>query len=319
MGAPIVQAGVQAGLQPGVRLSSSYGGQQFPQFIGQQPMQAAQIQRPPQPQLAQAQQAQPVAAPQAQPGQLAAQVQQAQQVQAMKPLTPGSVQQATASVVSAVSAVSPKAQPTSISLDPNQTAIRIAASTGMAIPGGAVVGSIGSIGSAPLHQPLPFGTPPVVVQQVQGLEQRVRELEQIVQQKDEQLKELQAALAKAGVRTVDRSKAKASPTKGVSAGGFQKLTGSKPQVRYAVVDQNDQVDVRLEEFYNGTGSAVQFRRINHGFYRFGETIVELNIINHKLMARTEDGWNRGKFGPIEKFLMYYENIEREKAGIIPEA
>ena len=28
---------------------------------------------------------------------------------------------------------------------------------------------------------------------------------------------------------------------------------------------------------------------------------------------TEDGWNRSKFGPIEKFLMYYENIEREKA------
>ena len=73
-------------------------------------------------------------------------------------------------------------------------------------------------------------------------------------------------------------------------------------------------------------------RINRGFYRFGETILELNIINHKLMARTEagrlcgvqerqrdslvgclasdekrqDGWNRSKFGPIEKFLMYYE-------------
>jgi len=31
------------------------------------------------------------------------------------------------------------------------------------------------------------------------------------------------------------------------------------------------------------------------------------------------GWNRGKFGPIEKFLMYYENIEREKAGIQLEA
>ena len=30
-------------------------------------------------------------------------------------------------------------------------------------------------------------------------------------------------------------------------------------------------------------------RINRGFYRFGETILELNIINHKLMARTEAG------------------------------
>ena len=28
-------------------------------------------------------------------------------------------------------------------------------------------------------------------------------------------------------------------------------------------------------------------RINRGFYRFGETILELNIINHKLMAKTE--------------------------------
>lgn len=153
------------------------------------------------------------------------------------------------------------------------------------------------------------------------MEQRVRELEQIVEQKDEQIRELQAALAKSGVKPVatDRQRIRASPSKNAAASGFQKLTGSKPQVRYTVADQNDPVDVRLEEFYNSTGSAVQFRRINHGFYRFGETIVELNIINHKLMARTEDGWNRGKFGPIEKFLMYYENIEREKAGIIPEA
>ena len=29
-------------------------------------------------------------------------------------------------------------------------------------------------------------------------------------------------------------------------------------------------------------------RINRGFYRFGETIAELNIVNHKLMARTEE-------------------------------
>lgn len=86
-------------------------------------------------------------------------------------------------------------------------------------------------------------------------------------------------------------------------------------MNYQVTDPNDSVDARLEEFYNSTGSAIPFVRINKGFYRFGETIVELRIINHKLMAQTEDGWNRGKFGPIEKFLMYYENIEREKAGI----
>lgn len=160
------------------------------------------------------------------------------------------------------------------------------------------------------------------LRRVQSLKQQVSELEQVVEQKDEQIRELQAAVAKAGLKPAvptDRQKLKASPTKKVVASGFQKLSGSQPQVPYNVVDHNDPVDVRLEEFYNGTGSAVQLRRINHGFYRFGETTVELNIINHKLMARTEDGWNRGKFGPIEKFLMYYENIEREKVGIMPEA
>ena len=34
-------------------------------------------------------------------------------------------------------------------------------------------------------------------------------------------------------------------------------------------------------------------------------------------AQHQDGWNRSKFGPIEKFLMYYENIEREKAELTP--
>ena len=29
--------------------------------------------------------------------------------------------------------------------------------------------------------------------------------------------------------------------------------------------------------------------------------------------RSKDGWNRGKFGLIDKFLQFYENIEREKA------
>lgn len=33
------------------------------------------------------------------------------------------------------------------------------------------------------------------------------------------------------------------------------------------------------------------------------------MVNHKLMARTEDGWNRGKFGPIERFMMAFEPLE----------
>lgn len=146
----------------------------------------------------------------------------------------------------------------------------------------------------------------------QALEQRVRELELQVNQKDVVIKELRASLAKAGVKTSGSSHSN-SPSKKKGA------NESKPIVRYAAVDQDDPIDVRLEEFYNNTGSAIQFRRINRGFYRFGETICEIDVINHKLMARTEDGWNHGKFGPIEKFLVYYENIERQRAGIMLEA
>jgi len=171
----------------------------------------------------------------------------------------------------------------------------------------------------------------------QTLEQRVRELEQLLGQKDAQIKDLQAALSKAGA-----SKASPGTSGGASgaggtgaagqpparspgragnngSGGLRKPSGARPSARYTAADQDCQIDVRLEEWYNTTGSAVPFRRINRGFYRFGDTIAELDVINHKLMVRTEDGWNRGKFGPIEKFMMYYENIEREKAGIQPEA
>jgi len=154
----------------------------------------------------------------------------------------------------------------------------------------------------------------------QALEQRVRELESLLNLKEKTIQDLQAALASAksgGGKSMGNSHKSRSP--GRTGSGFRKVSESKPVIRYTATDQDDPIDVRLEEFYNNTGSAIQFRRINRGFYRFGDSIVELDIINHKLMARTEDGWNRGKFGPIEKFLMYYENIEREKAGILPES
>mmetsp|Transcript_128119 Transcript_128119/g.226984 ORF Transcript_128119/g.226984 Transcript_128119/m.226984 type:complete len:337 (-) Transcript_128119:95-1105(-) len=152
----------------------------------------------------------------------------------------------------------------------------------------------------------------------QVLEKRVRELEMMVNQKDQKIQELTNMLEKQGVRVpkINNSSKKHSP--GRSNSGFRKVSDSKPVMTYTATDQDDPIDVRLEEFYNSTGSAIQFRRINRGFYRFGDSIVELNIINHKLMARTEDGWNRGKWGPIEKFLSHYENIEREKAGIMPD-
>lgn len=280
MGAPM--------MQQGVRLSSSLAGQQFPQYIGQQPMQAAQLQRPAQTQPAQLQQVQQVQQVPVQQAQ-APQIQQLQQAmappKATTPVYPGQT-----------TAIAPG------------TTITSGVLPGTTIMQGGSLGAVSMLGG----QPMTMQT----LQQQQGLEARVRELEAIVEHKDEQIKELQALLTKAGVKQARGVK---TVSKTVGASGFQKITGSKPQVRYTVADPNDPVDIRLEEFYNGTGSAVQFRRINHGFYRFGETIVELSIINHKLMARTEDGWNRNKFGPVEKFLMYYENIEREKAGIIPEA
>lgn len=153
----------------------------------------------------------------------------------------------------------------------------------------------------------------------QALEIRVRELEQLMAQKDALIKELQKKGYKPSSPKGGMDGGPRSP--GRSGGGgacFRKLEGSKPMSRYNAVDQDDAIDLRLEDFYNSTGSAIPFRRINRGFYRFGDTITELDIVNHKLMARTEDGWNRGKFGPIDKFIMYFENIEREKAGIMPE-
>jgi len=89
----------------------------------------------------------------------------------------------------------------------------------------------------------------------------------------------------------------------------------KPAKLYKALDKGDEIDLRLEDFYNMTNSAIPFKRVNRGFYKFGETTVELKIVNNKLMAQTEDGWNRGKFGPIEKFITCFETLEREKAGI----
>jgi len=149
----------------------------------------------------------------------------------------------------------------------------------------------------------------------QALEQRIRELESVLSVKEQTIEELESQLASAKNQKGGRGQAR-SP--GRSGNGFRKVQDSKPVNRYTGVDGDDPIDVRLAEYYNSTGSAIQFRRINRGFYRFGDSIVELDIINHKLMARTEDGWNRGKFGPVEKFMMHYENIEREKAGVLPD-
>jgi len=160
----------------------------------------------------------------------------------------------------------------------------------------------------------------------QALEQRIQELEKVLAQRDGTLKELREQLRSGGSDSSPSGagSAKKARSPGRAVGGFHKVSGSKPVVFYTAQDPDDLVDMRLEEFYNSTQSAIPFTRINKGFYRFGDSVVELSVINHKLMARTEIGtfshvgWNRGKFGPIEKFLDYFESIERDKAGIVPE-
>lgn len=169
-------------------------------------------------------------------------------------------------------------------------------------------------------QPQPLAPAPVQMAgpsaRERQLDEKVRQLEQVVAEKDLEIRDLSAKLATAlAAVPAPKSGARGAPGRG-SGSGFRKAQDATPVVKYKAIDQDDPVDIRLEEFYNTTDSAIQFKRINKGFYRFGDSIVELDIMNHKLMAKTEDGWNRGKFGPVEKFLMYYENIERERIGLV---
>jgi len=164
---------------------------------------------------------------------------------------------------------------------------------------------------------------------MQMLERKVKELEKVVEQKNAEIQSLQAKLAgKEGEKSNRTGDAKRSgrsapssspqPARRSQNRGSSPAPDARPMVPYSALDQTDPVDVRLEEYYNASASAIPFRRINRGFYRFGETIVELKIINHRLMAATEEGWNRGKFGNIEKFMAHFETIEREKAGLLDE-
>jgi len=77
-----------------------------------------------------------------------------------------------------------------------------------------------------------------------------------------------------------------------------------PLQPYHAVAPNDPIDVQLEATYNQSSCTIPFKRINKGWYLAGRVQVEMDIVNHKLMVRCEE-WNRGKFGPIERFLMQY--------------
>jgi len=178
---------------------------------------------------------------------------------------------------------------------------------GMALPLNATSPTLQtSIGRSPAAQP----QPPQVSARELALEAKVRQLEQTLAEKDAEIQDLRSTLANARQAIPPRNSARGPP--GRSGSGFRRSQDSSPVIKYQAVDQDDPIDIRLEEFYNTTNSAIPFKRINKGFYRFGDSVVELEIINHKLMAKTEDGWNRGKFGPVERFLTYYEDIERER-------
>lgn len=170
----------------------------------------------------------------------------------------------------------------------------------------------------------PAGGQRPLSQRAKGLEQKAKELEALCAERDQTIAMLRAQIleVRGGEGATERSRRtrSASPQASGRRSGSTSPRGrggrapddapTGPVVPYRVVAPTDDIDVRLEEFYNKTNSAVPFKRINRGFYKFGGTLVELDIVNLKLVARTEDGWNRGKFSAIERFLQVYEEIER---------
>lgn len=164
------------------------------------------------------------------------------------------------------------------------------------------------------------------VDKTKELEKRVAELEHLLRQKNGIIQNLQAELKKAGTSakvisqksSLARDSQNSPDGRGYgpsSRGPSMGVSELKPVVPYVAQIKTDPIDVRLEEFYNSTNSAIPFSRINKGWYKFGKTQVELDIINHKLMAKTDEGWNRGKYGDVEKFVVTFEPIERERAGV----
>lgn len=72
----------------------------------------------------------------------------------------------------------------------------------------------------------------------------------------------------------------------------------------------DEIDLRLLEFLKETHCPMRFKRVNKGFYDTEGHHVELSVISGKLMVKLEGTsvdlqWNRGKFGPIERFISAY--------------
>lgn len=83
----------------------------------------------------------------------------------------------------------------------------------------------------------------------------------------------------------------------------------------------DEVDAKLNDYLaTSPHCRLEFRRLNRGWYEFRrideerpETrCVEMTMVNGKLMVRLEPtthdaGWNHGKLGPIDRFVMAYSS------------
>lgn len=81
----------------------------------------------------------------------------------------------------------------------------------------------------------------------------------------------------------------------------------------------DDIDSRLLDYVARSQCSVVFKRLNRGFYAFyrrgdeatsvsADRTIEISIVNGKLMVKmepstTHPGWNNGKVGPIERFVL----------------
>lgn len=86
---------------------------------------------------------------------------------------------------------------------------------------------------------------------------------------------------------------------------------SQPERKPRERKPKDEIDRMLMEFIKETQCPMKFNRVNKGFYDTAGHHIELSIISGKLMVKLEGTsvdlqWNRGKFGPIERFVAAYD-------------
>mmetsp|Transcript_80526 Transcript_80526/g.167822 ORF Transcript_80526/g.167822 Transcript_80526/m.167822 type:complete len:110 (-) Transcript_80526:199-528(-) len=86
----------------------------------------------------------------------------------------------------------------------------------------------------------------------------------------------------------------------------------------------DDIHSALEHYLETKPCGLHFRRLNRGWYGFarsdgagGDRMVELSLVNNKLKARyeassTDKGWNNGKFGDMDRFCKFAEQVQDEE-------